>query len=100
MTWCTCRRSRRGRDDDGAPAGFVAAVVERAELSFVFHAVGDEAGLTAGRGAEVEHGLAGLRVEKGDGEECAGILQIEKPVAEADERLEGGMFAQVKQITG
>ena len=76
------------------------AVVERAELTFVFHAVGDEAGLTAGRGAEVEHGLAGLRVEKGDGEECAGILQIEKPVAEADERLEGGMFAQVKQITG
>jgi len=27
---CTCRRSR-GRDGDGAPAGLVAAVVERAE---------------------------------------------------------------------
>ena len=85
------RLAKSGAGDAHAVAVFAQqleprlAVVERAELTFVFHALGDVAGLAAGRGAEVEHGLAGLRIEQGDGEQRAGVLHVEQTVAEAAE---------------
>ena len=67
--------------------------VDGGELAVIVHPFGDVAGLAAGRGAEIEHGLAGRRIEQGDGQQCAGILHVEQPVAKAAKRLERRVLA-------
>ena len=43
------------------------------------HQRGDLRALAAGRGTQVEHALAGLRVKRRDGGKRAGLLQVEQP---------------------
>ena len=58
-----------------------AAVVEIGgdEAAAILHQLGEVGGLAAGRGAEVEHGLAGLRREEIAGHERARVLHVAEP---------------------
>ena len=83
------KRVRQRADDDGiahAHALHVAGENLRAvwyrfvadEQTLPRHQRGDLRAFAAGRGAEVEHPLAGLRIKRGDGGQGAGFLHIKQ----------------------
>ncbi len=67
------RLAKRGAGDPESLAVFPQQAKPRitsvcgGELAFVVHPLGDQAGLSTGCGAEVEHRLAGFGVEQIDG---------------------------------
>ena len=66
------------------------------DASAILHELRDERGLAAWRGAEVEHGFAGLRIEQHRREQGAGILHVEKSLPKALQRRERRMFPQLE----
>ncbi len=69
----------------------VGIVVAGDETALVLHSRADKRRLAAGRGAEVEHGFARLRIENMHREKRARILHIEPAVAETVEAGERRM---------
>ena len=68
------------------------------ETALIVHKLGDVGGLAAGGGAEIQHSIAGLWAELGDGQEGAGILDVKPAVGKARQGGEGGMTGELEDL--